>query len=78
MVPQTTPRETLYIETGLLDPQTISYKQKIIMNERLKEGNNSRMKQITRENQNSLWEKRYEHIKKEIELKMMTQLEKEI
>ena len=36
MVPQTTPREVLYIETGLLDPETISLKQKIMMNQRIR------------------------------------------
>ena len=31
MVPQSTPREVLYIETGLLDPEAIRLKNRILM-----------------------------------------------
>ena len=46
MTPQSTPREALYIETGLLDPETIQHKQRITMNHRLATGTSTRMKNM--------------------------------
>ena len=46
LLPQSTPREALYIETGLLDPQTIAMKQKINMDHRLKKGISKRLSRL--------------------------------
>ena len=46
MVPQSTPREALYIETGLLDPETISIKQSIMMDHRIKNGPSKRLNKL--------------------------------
>ena len=48
MTPQTTPREVLYIETGLLDPETISNKQRIMISNRLKKEPNMSLKNYSK------------------------------
>ena len=54
MVPQTTPREALYIETGLLDPETLRHKNRLLTEHRLKNSNNARIKKAA-ENELSMW-----------------------
>ena len=54
MVPQSTPREVLYIETGLLDPETFSTKNRIMMEHRLA-NNNPRLKRLTETSQEKSW-----------------------
>ena len=44
--PITTPREALYIETGILDPETKIKQNRISMESRIKRGNNQTMKEI--------------------------------
>ena len=57
MTPQSTPREALYIETGLLDPETIQHKQRVSMNQRITVGDSARMKNLaTNDTQNSHWQ----------------------
>ena len=55
MVPQSTPREALYIETGLLDPETERIKNRILMEHRLKQGTSERLKKIFANSQESTW-----------------------
>ena len=55
MTPQTTPREALYIETGLLDPETISHKQKVMMDFRLKNNKNHRLQKLANPDEHNLW-----------------------
>ena len=50
MVPQSTPREALYIETGLLDPEAISLKNRVLMEHRMMNGTSQRMKSFTTNN----------------------------
>ena len=57
MAPQSTPREALYIETGLLDPETISLKQKIMMEHRMINSNNPRLQKLAKTEEPSLWKK---------------------
>ena len=57
MTPQTTPREALYIETGLLDPETISIRQKVMMDHRLSNSTNSRLQKLAQTEENNLWKK---------------------
>ena len=47
MVPQSTPREALYIETGLLDPEAIRLKKRVLMEHRMMNGTSQRMKRFT-------------------------------
>ena len=57
MTPQSTPREALYIETGLLDPETIQHKQRITMNQRITLGTSERMKNLaTNTHEDSHWQ----------------------
>ena len=64
MVPQSTPREALYIEPGLLDPETISAKNRIMIEHRL--GNsNPRMKRLTETSQEKSWRETTDAIKKQ-------------
>ena len=53
--PKGTPREALYIETGLLDPETIIIKNRITMEARIKKGKNELMKKITNLERESSW-----------------------
>ena len=50
MVPQSTPREALYIETGLLDPEAIRLKNRVIMEHRMMNDTSQRMKSFTTNN----------------------------
>ena len=50
MVPQSTPREALYIETGLLDPEAIRLKNRELMEHRMMNGTSQRMKRFTTNN----------------------------
>ena len=52
---QTTPREALYIETGLLDPETIAMKQKINMDYRLKNGRSTRLTRLVNTDGPNTW-----------------------
>ena len=47
MVPQSTPREALYIEAGLLDPEAIRLKNRVLMEHRMVNGTSQRMKRFT-------------------------------
>ena len=55
MIPQTTPREALYIETGLFDPETISKKQKIMMDNRIKNSSNTRLQKLASTGYENTW-----------------------
>lgn len=68
MVPQTTPREALYIETGLLDPEAIRMKNRINMEHRLKMGPSQRMKNATKNNNNRTWAAENEKIKETLQI----------
>ena len=68
MAPQSTPREALYIETGLLDPETISLKQKIMMDYRLKNSQNPRMKTLTTAEVPNLWRTSAEKAKERLNI----------
>ena len=50
MVPQSIPREVLYIETGLLDPEAIRLKNRVLMEHRMMNGTSQRMKRFTTNN----------------------------
>ena len=50
-----TTRESLYIETGLLDPTTIQHKQRIMMNYRNTYSTNQRLKKLATSDEESLW-----------------------
>ena len=48
MVPESTPREALYIESGLLDIETITDKNRIMMGERIKKNGNQLLNEVTK------------------------------
>ena len=48
MVPESTPREALYIESGLLDIETITDKNRIMMWERIKKNGNQPLNEVTK------------------------------
>ena len=52
--PKGTPREALYIETGLLDPETIIIKNRITMEARIKKNEQMKKLQTWKENQAGL------------------------
>merc|ERR1712018_457361 len=63
MVPKSTPRETLYIETGLLDPITISKKQKIMTNYKMRYGTSLRNQKIANHEGKGTWKEEIDRIK---------------
>ena len=67
-VPKTTPREALYMETGLLDPETIIKKNRISMEARILKGNNETMKQIIKLEVKGSWAEQNKQLKQKIEL----------
>ena len=68
MVPQSTPREVLYIESGLLDARTIINKNRIMMEHRIKEGQNNLMKQLILTEHKGSWNKETEKIKNDLQV----------
>ena len=69
MVPQSTPREALYIETGLLDPEAIRLKKRVLMEHRLTNGNSQRMKKlITNNTTTSKWLEETKKAKEQLEI----------
>ena len=64
-IPKTTPRQALYIETGLLDPETIIKKNRISMEMRIKQGTNQTMKEIINLTHKGCWAEQNKEIKKE-------------
>ena len=48
MVPISTSREVLYIETGLLEPETIIRRNRLLMENRIKKGKNRNNKEVNR------------------------------
>ena len=67
-VPKSTPREPLYIETGLLDPETVIKKNRISMEARILKGNNKIMKQIIKLETKDCWAEQNKLLKEEIKL----------
>ena len=66
--PVTTPREALYLETGILDPETIIKKNRISMEARILNGNNEIMKElISLENEDS-WAQQNKTLKSNLEI----------
>ena len=47
MVPTSTPREALYIETGMFDVETLDDKKRTVMSERLHRNGNKTLNEIT-------------------------------
>ena len=69
MVPQSTPREALYIETGLLDPEAIRLKNRVLMEHRITNGNSQRMKKlITNNTTTSKWAEETKKAKEQLEI----------
>ena len=66
--PQSTPREALYIDTGLLDPQTISMKQTIIMDHRLATGNSNRLSRLVQAEGKQSWKELTDLMKTRLEI----------
>ena len=63
MVPKSTPRELLYIETGLLDPSTISKKQKIMTNYKMTNSTSTRNQKIANHDGEGTWKEKIDEIK---------------
>ena len=68
-VPITTPREALYIETGLLDPESVIKKNRISMEARIINGENQTMKQIIKLNSKDCWAEENRKLKHKIGIK---------
>ena len=67
MVPQSTPREALYIETGLLDPEAIRLKSRVLMEHRMMNGTSQRMKRfMTNNNTTTKWAEETKKTKQEL------------
>ncbi len=68
MVPQGTPKEALYIETGLLDIDTIRQKARIMMENRLDRQPNNLAVDISNENIKQSWKEQNKTIKQKYEI----------
>ena len=66
--PESTPREALYMETGLLDPEALIKRNRINMEARIKNGNNLLMKEVLKSTHENSWAKQNEKLKKELEI----------
>ena len=66
--PKSTPRQALYIETGLLDPETIIKKNRISMEIRIKKGDNQMMKEIINLKHEGCWATQNGKIKNEMKV----------
>ena len=64
--PKGTPREALYMETGLLDPETIVMKNRITMEARLRKGNSQIMKEIINLKTEKSWAEENRKLKKNL------------
>ena len=53
--PQSTPRECLYIETGLMDPITIAKRNRLNVHNRISNGNNQTLKALLQRTDPSSW-----------------------
>ena len=67
-VPTSTPREAIYIETGLMDPETIIKKNRISMESRIIKGNNQTMKELLNLNDEESWAEHNRKLKEEIQI----------
>ena len=63
MVPKRTPRELLYIETGLIDPITISKKQKIMTNYKMSNSTSIRNQRIANHEGEGTWREKIDECK---------------
>ena len=63
MAPTSTPREALYIETGLLDIETLDDKNRISMGERLRKNSNNLLDEITNQDTPGGWKEYLEETK---------------
>ena len=63
MVPTTTPREALYIETGLLDIEATIQKNTVNTENRIRKGQNKYMQKIIKIDQKGSWKKHNDEIK---------------
>ena len=68
-VPQGTPNEALYCETGLLNPETVIKKNRINMEARIRNGNNENMKQILESKIKESWIEQNDKIKQQLGIK---------
>ena len=66
--PDSTPREALYFETGLLDPETMIKRNRLNMEARIRLGNNQLMKEILKSNYEESWIKQNDKIKGELKI----------
>ena len=67
-VPTSTPREAIYIETGLLDPETIIKKNRISMESRIIKGTNLTMKELINMKDEGSWAEQNKKLKEEIRI----------
>ena len=65
-VPPGTPREALYIETGLLDPETIIKKNRVNMELRIQMKGSDLIKRVVNSNQKNGWKQKTKEIKDEM------------
>ena len=66
--PRGTPREALYIETGLLDPETLIMKNRITMEARIRKGNNETMKDIMELQHEGCWAMQNKQLKEKLQI----------
>ena len=65
-LPNSTPREALYMETGLLDPETKIKKNRLSMEARILQGENQLMKQIIKLETKGCWAEQNKKLKTQI------------
>ena len=68
MVPTSTPREALYIETGLLDVETLNDKNRIVMSERLHKNGNKTLDEITNNPAPGAWKEQVQKTREKYNL----------
>ena len=68
ITPSTTPREVLYMETGLLDPETISKKQRILTDYKMQNNTIERLKNITTIKGKGSWKEITDRTKNELKI----------
>ena len=68
MVPTSTPREALYIETGLFDVETLNDKNRIVMSEKLHRNGNKTLNEITNNPAPGAWKEQVQKTREKYNL----------
>ena len=68
MLPVTTPREVLYMETGLMDIETLTIERKLNMKQRIKNNTTTLIEKVNQIDTKSSWHKKVNELQEELKI----------